>query len=70
MDGCRTARRQAVIRPRTSRLSSQLRRTLTPPPPPRDRLARRGAAKFAKDYKNFGQCVKAGKAKNGEDDDD
>jgi hypothetical protein len=28
------------------------------------------AAKFAKDYKNFGQCVKAGKAKNGEDDDD
>ena len=27
------------------------------------------AAKFAKDYKNFGQCVKAGNAKNGEDDD-
>ena len=26
------------------------------------------AAKFAKDYKNFGQCVKAGKTKNGSDD--
>lgn len=25
------------------------------------------AAKFAKDYKNFGQCVKAGKVKNGDD---
>jgi hypothetical protein len=25
------------------------------------------AAKFAKDYKNFGQCVKAGQAKNGND---
>jgi Skp family chaperone for outer membrane proteins len=28
------------------------------------------AAKFAKDYKNFGQCVKAGNAKNGDDQDD
>ena len=28
------------------------------------------AAKFAKDYKNFGQCVKAGNAKNGDEDDD
>ena len=28
------------------------------------------AAKFAKDYKNFGQCVKAGNAKNGDDEDD
>jgi len=28
------------------------------------------AAKFAKDYKNFGQCVKAGHAKNGDDQDD
>lgn len=28
------------------------------------------AAKFAKDYKNFGQCVKAGKAKSGDDEDD
>jgi len=25
------------------------------------------AAKFAKDYKNLGQCVKAGKAKSGDD---
>jgi hypothetical protein len=28
------------------------------------------AAKFAKDYKNFGQCVKAGNATNGDEDDD
>ena len=28
------------------------------------------AAKFAKDFKNFGQCVKAGNAKNGDDEDD
>jgi hypothetical protein len=28
------------------------------------------AAKFAKDYENFGQCVKAGKAENGDDEDD
>jgi hypothetical protein len=28
------------------------------------------AAKFAKDYKNFGQCVKAGNAENGDDHDD
>jgi hypothetical protein len=28
------------------------------------------AAKFAKDYKNFGQCVKAGNAKNSDDADD
>ena len=28
------------------------------------------AAKFAKDYKNFGQCVKAGNAKNGDDEDE
>jgi hypothetical protein len=28
------------------------------------------AAKFAKDYKNFGQCAKAGNAKNGDDEDD
>ena len=27
------------------------------------------AAKFAKDFKNFGQCVKAGHAKNGDDED-
>jgi hypothetical protein len=27
------------------------------------------AAKFAKDFKNFGQCVKAGNAKNGDEDD-
>lgn len=28
------------------------------------------ATKFAQDYKNFGQCVKAGNAKNGDDEDD
>ena len=28
------------------------------------------AAKFAKDYKNLGQCVNAGNAKNGDDQDD
>ena len=28
------------------------------------------ASKFAKDYKNFGQCVKAGNAKNGDEEDD
>jgi hypothetical protein len=28
------------------------------------------AAKFAKDFKNFGHCVKAGNAKNGDDEDD
>jgi hypothetical protein len=28
------------------------------------------AAKFAKDYENFGQCVKAGKGQNGDDEDD
>ena len=28
------------------------------------------AAKFAKEYKNLGQCVKAGNAKNGDDGDD
>ena len=28
------------------------------------------AAKFAKDYKNLGQCVKAGNAKNSDDEDD
>jgi hypothetical protein len=28
------------------------------------------AAKFARDYKNFGQCVKSHKAKNGDDSDD
>ena len=27
------------------------------------------AAKFAKDFKNFGQCVKAGNAENGDDED-